>query len=132
MHPPSALLGPRSKKSIPENIPYIFEKWHFLAIILKFFYILGNENPKTIPYNFSKESFPYSLENGTSLPPQKKIFIFQEELSKPQKPKFLCQLLYMHYTLSTRKSCTKVVINPLSVSPAKWSNTLKQFVGSLS
>ena len=38
----------------------------------------------------------------------------------------------MHYTLSTRKSCTKVVINPLSVSPAKWSNTLKQFVGSLS
>ena len=133
MHPPSAILGPRSKKFILENITYIFEKWHFLAVIIKFFYILGNENPKTIPYNFSKESFPYSLENGNPLPPpKKKIFIFQEELPKPQKTKFLCQLLYIHYTLSTRKSNSKIVINPLSVSPAKWSNTLKQFVGSLS
>ena len=128
MHPRSALLGPRSKKSIPEKIPYIFEKWHFLAVILKFFYILGNENPKKIPYNFSKESFRYSLENGTPLPPTtKKIFIFQEELPKPQKKKFFVN--YFIYIIQTRKSSTKVAINPLSVNPRKWSNTLKQFVG---
>ena len=104
MHPPSALLGPRSKKSIPENIPYIFEKWHFLAIILKFFYILGNENPKTIPYNFSKESFPYSLENGTSLPPQKKNLYISRGAFKTSKTKIsLSTTLYALYIIDKKK-----------------------------
>ena len=105
MHPPSAILGPRSKKFILENITYIFEKWHFLAVIIKFFYILGNENPKTIPYNFSKESFPYSLENGTPLPPPKKKNLYiSREASKTSKNKIsLSTTLYTLYIINKKK-----------------------------
>ena len=100
MHPPSTILGPRSKKFILENITYIFEKWHFLAVTIEFFYILGNENPKTIPYNFSKESFPYSLENGTPLPPpKKKSLYFKRSFQNLKKQNFFVNyfIYIIHY-----------------------------------
>ena len=72
----------------------------FLAVLIKFFYILGNENPKTIPYNFSKESFPYSLENGTPLPPpKKKSLYFKRSFQNLKKQNFFVNyfIYIIHY-----------------------------------
>ena len=76
------------------------------------FYILRNENPEKISYIFSKESFSYISENENPLPPlppkKKKIFIFQEELLKSQKPKFPYQLL--HILCQLGKTAQKVLL----------------------
>ena len=72
---------------------------------------------------FSKESFSYILGNGN--PP--KILYISGGTSEISKTKV--SLSTTSYTLPTRKNSTKGAINPLSASPAKWSKTLKQFVG---
>ena len=75
-----------------------------------------------------KKAFLIFRKTKTSPPPKKKKNLYisggTSEISETK-----VSLSTTSYTLPTRKNSTKGAINPLNASPAKWSKTLKQFVG---
>ena len=78
-------LSSKNKKNPPREISYTRRKWNCIALILKNF--LQFLKRKLALY-FRKRKPPKNFLCFGKREPREKFFIFQEELTKPQKLKF--------------------------------------------